>query len=394
MNIKERYLEKPIVTDLKEKMVFIGGPRQVGKTTLTKLIGSKNFKNPQYLNWDNREDRKNIIAESFRAEADLLVFDELHKFKNWKNYLKGIFDKYKEKFSILVTGSSRLDLYKKGGDSLLGRYHYYRLHPFSLAELRNIKSPQEPMRELRFSNENFQKNLKTFKNLFEFGGFPEPLLHKSKKTLRRWHNERLDRLIKEDVRDTTIIRDLSGLQILAELIEEKAAGQLSINSLREDLQVNHKTASLWVDILEQFYFHFRIYPFASNTIKSLRKEAKIYLWDWSSIMEESKRLENIVASHLLKFIHLLKDEEGYKVDLHYLRDISGREVDFIISIDKKPWFAVEVKNSSEEPSPWLNYYKERLKIPFLYQVVNKPNINLIRNNVNIISVERFLHGLV
>ena len=258
---------------------------------------------------------------------------------------------------------------------------------FSLFQLADTAFAQSKEQDIVLTQAATQRSIPTHVYL------PQQL-HKSKKTLRRWHNERLDRLIKEDVRDTTIIRDLSGLQILAELIEEKAAGQLSINSLREDLQVNHKTASLWVDILEQFYFHFRIYPFASNTIKSLRKEAKIYLWDWSSIMEESKRLENIVASHLLKFIHLLKDEEGYKVDLHYLRDISGREVDFIISIDKKPWFAVEVKNSSEEPSPWLNYYKERLKIPFLYQVVNKPNINLIRNNVNIISVERFLHGLV
>lgn len=393
MNTRSRYLEKPIAADLKEKMVFVGGPRQVGKTTLTKLIGSKNFKNPQYLNWDNREDRVNIIAESFEANADLLVFDELHKFKNWKNYLKGIFDKYKEKYAILVTGSSRLDLYRKGGDSLLGRYHYYRLHPFSLAEMNESKTIQKPMKELKFSNNATGKDTKIFKTLFEFGGFPEPLFHKSQKVLRRWHNERLDRLIKEDIRDTTIIRDLSGLQVLAELIEEKAAGQLSINSLREDLQVNHKTASLWVDILEQFYYHFRVYPFAANTIKSLRKEAKIYLWDWSSIKDESKKLENMVASHLLKFVHLLKDEEGYKADLHYLRDISGREVDFLVSIERKPWFAVEVKNSAEETSPWLNYYKQRLKIPFLYQVVNKPNLNLIRNNVNILSIESFLQGL-
>ncbi|MBI4235333.1 ATP-binding protein, partial [Candidatus Peregrinibacteria bacterium] len=305
----------------------------------------------------------------------------------------GIFDKYGQKYSILVTGSSRLDLYKKGGDSLLGRYHYYRLHPFSLAEINQANSDQRPMKELKFIDKGSQKNAQKFKMLFEFGGFPEPLLHKSKTVLRRWHNERLDRLIKEDIRDTTVIRDLSGLQILAELIEEKAAGQLSINSLREDLQVNHKTASSWVDILEQFYFHFRIYPFASNTIKSLRKEAKIYLWDWSAVKEESKKLENIVASHLLKFVHLLKDREGYKADLHYLRDISGREVDFLVSVDKKPWFAVEVKNSSEETSPWLNYYKERLKIPFLYQVVNKPNFNKMRNGAHVISVERFLNGL-
>lgn len=394
MSTKDRYLEKPIVSDLKEKMVFIGGPRQVGKTTMAKQIGLKYFKNPQYLNWDNREDRKIIMSESFQANADLLIFDELHKFKNWKNYLKGIFDKYRERYSILLTGSARLDLYRKGGDSLLGRYHHYRLHPFSFAEIDEIKRVRKPMERLKFSDSGSKSDLDIFKNLFEFGGFPEPLLHKSEKVLRRWHNERLDRLIKEDIRDTTVIRDISGLQVLVELIEEKAAGQLSINSLREDLQINHKTASSWVEILEQFYFHFRIYPFASNAIKSLRKEAKIYLWDWSAIKDESKRFENIVASHLLKFVHLLKDEEGYKAELHYLRDISGREVDFLVSIDKKPWFAVEVKNSSEEISPWLNYYGERLKIPFLYQVVNKSSVNFIKNNVQVVSVENFLKILV
>lgn len=392
MQTKDRYLEKPITMDLKERMIFIGGPRQVGKTTLAKLIGSKSYKNPQYLNWDNREDRKNIINASFKAEADLVIFDELHKYKNWKNYLKGIFDKYKNRYAILVTGSARLDLYRKGGDSLLGRYHYYRLHPFSLAETVKSNTIQMPMKELKFFNND--KHIKIFKDLLEFGGFPEPLLHKSKRILRRWHNERLDRLIKEDIRDATVIRDLSGLQVLAELIEEKAAGQLSINSLREDLNVNHKTASLWVDVLERFYFHFRIYPFATSTIKSLRKEAKTYLWDWSAVKDKSKKLENMVASHLLKFIHLLKDEDGYKAELNYLRDISGREVDFLVTIDKKPWFAVEVKNSSEEISPWLNYYKERIQIPFLYQVINKPNINIIRNNIQIISIEKFLGGLI
>ena len=253
-----------------------------------------------YLNWDNRVDRKVILNESFPADKRLFIFDEIHKYKGWKNYLKGEYDKYKDKFSILVTGSARMDIYRRGGDSLLGRYHSYLLHPLSLAELLGVSADSSCPGSLVFSDKE-KECRELFGALLKFGGFPEVFSKQEERVLRRWHNQRLDRLIKEDIRDIENLRDISALQILAELLPEKAGSLFSLNSLREDLKVTHKTISLWVEILERFYYHFRVYPFQNSRIKSLRKEPKMYLWDWSEIKDEGVRFENMMASHLLKF---------------------------------------------------------------------------------------------
>lgn len=373
-------------------MVFVGGPRQVGKTTIAKLIGKKDFKYPLYLNWDFRNDRKKILEEKFESETDLIIFDELHKYKNWRNYLKGEFDKNKGRFNILVTGSARLDIYRRGGDSLLGRYRYLRLHPFSAREVLNIKSDVKTLREPKLINHKNSADI--FDRLFLFGGFPEPFIKRDLKILRRFHNERLERLIEEDIRDIENVRDLSALQILIEILPSKVGSLFSLNSLKEDLGVTHKTIALWVDVLERFYYHFRIYPFAASAIRSLRKEPKIYLWDWSQVEDEAAKLENMVASHLLKMAHFFYDTEGYKVELNFLRDREGREVDFIVTVNKKPWMAVEVKLNNQEISKHLRYFNERLKIPFVYQVIKEKNIDLIQNRIRVISADKFLSGLV
>lgn len=389
---KPRYLHHTIVEDLKEKMVFIGGPRQVGKTTLAQIIG-KSYPSFLYLNWDNRDDRKAILDGKINPDAALLIFDELHKYKRWKQHVKGIYDTYKNRFHIIVTGSARLDVYRKGGDSLMGRYHYYRLHPFSVREAIGLNPSVASMSEIVFvSSPTFARE--AFETLMKFGGFPEPFIKQDARTLRRWHNERIDRLIKEDIRDLEAIRDLSALQVLVELIPQKVGSLFSQNALREDLMVAHKTIALWTDILERFYYHFRVYPFAATTIKSLRKQPKIYLWDWSQVESESARLENMVASHLLKLTHFLYDAEGHKATLHYLRDTAGREVDFLVAVNNQPWFAVEVKQSAGDLHKNLLYFSEKLRIPFLYQVVGNSGIDTLQEKIRIISADKFLTGLV
>lgn len=390
--LKKRYLHSYLTSDLKEKMVFIGGPRQVGKTTLAQFIGGNDYKHPVYLNWDFREDRKKILDEKFESEADLIIFDEIHKYKNWRNYLKGEFDKNKDRFDILVTGSARLDLYRRGGDSLLGRYHYLRLHPFSEREIMNIDPDIKVLKEPKFTDDKSANEI--FSRLFQFGGFPEPFIKKNLRALRRFHNERLDRIVKEDIRDIENVRDLSALQVLVEILPARVGSLFSANSLREDLGVAHKTISLWLDVLERFYYHFRIYPFASTIIRSLRKEPKVYLWDWSQIDNEAARFENMVASHLLKTVHFLYDTEGHKAELHFLRDREGREVDFLVTVNRKPWMAVEVKLNNKEVSKNLKYYSERLKIPFVYQVIKEKGVDFTINGARVISADKFLSGLV
>jgi len=389
-----RYIQSNVTEDLRSKMVFVSGPRQVGKTTLAKQIGGQSFPGAYaYLNWDNRNDRKMIINGALPADRKLIVFDEIHKYGKWKNYLKGEYDKNKESFSILVTGSARLDIYRKGGDSLLGRYRSYRLHPLSLGELIGHKVSQTPFTELKYERHDKDAG-RLFEELHKYGGFPELFISKDDRMLRRWHLERADRLIKEDIRDIEAIRDLSALQVLVELLPERVGSQFSLNSLREDLNVSHKTISQWTDILEKFYYHFRIYPFQSTLIKSLRKEPKLYLWDWSEIKDDSTRFENVIASHLLKFCDYFQDAEGFRARLNYIRDRDQREVDFLVTVDNKPWFCVEAKNVYKNiPAP-LKYFQEKLKIPYAFEVVKENGIDFVKDGVRVISASKFLTGLI
>ncbi len=390
--IENRYLEEKITADLSQKMVFIGGPRQVGKTTIAKQIGKNAYQKFSYLNWDNIDDKRAIIKSALDPDAQMIIFDEIHKYRNWKNYIKGQFDKHHEQFDILVTGSARLDLYKKGGDSLLGRYYYFRLHPFSMAEVLKKNNPIVPFQKILFPAES--NVVDVFEHLFEFGGFPEPFIHKDKELLRRWHNQRTEKIVKEDIRDIENIRDISTLQTLVALLPEKVGSQFSLNSLREDLLVTHGTISHWMEVLERFYYHFRITAYCAKSINSLRKEKKMYLWDWSEVPSAPARLENIVASHLLKLCHFLYDAHGFKAELHYLRDRDGHEVDFLIAVDKKPWIAVEVKNSDQKISKNLRYFGEKLDIPFKYQLVQTENVDFIQNDVRVMNVAKFLSALV
>ncbi|TET74101.1 MAG: ATP-binding protein [Candidatus Aminicenantes bacterium] len=389
--IKDRYLTGCVVRDLYEKMVFIGGARQVGKTTFAVNIVAEKFKNSAYYNWDKRSDRKQIIQSDWPGNAELIILDEVHKYKNWKNLIKGEYDKLKHKYKFLITGSARLNIYRRGGDSLQGRYHYYRLHPFSLAELLRQTSRIEIFKEILLSDRHYKSE---FDSLFEFGGFPEPLLKESPRFLRRWHNEKIERMFREDITDIEQIRDLGNMKLLSDILPEKVGSLLSVNSIREDLEVSHRAVSNWLNILEIFYYHFRIYPFTGKIIRSIKKEPKLYLWDWSEVKNPSARFENLIAVHLLKLCHYLYDYEGYKAELYFLRNVDKKEVDFLVTNDKKPWFVVETKLSDKETSKSLFYYKERLKIPFVYQVMRESGINRFINDVHIVSADCFLSGLI
>ncbi len=386
-----RYLTGNILKDLSEKMVFLGGARQVGKTTLARKLVAPSFQNPFYFNWDNRTDRKKIIQGELPGNCDFIIFDEIHKYKKWKNFVKGKYDVYSDTIRFLITGSARFNIYRKGGDSLLGRYHYYTLHPFSLAEILMIKNTISISEELFFPSNN---NNNDFNTLERFGGFPEIFIKQDERTLRRWHNERIERLFREDIRDLESVRDISSMQLLSDLLPERVGSPLSINSLREDLEVSHRAVTNWLNILELFYYHFRIYPYHKKQIRSIKKEPKLYLFDWSEVQDESARFENMLASHLLKLVHYLYEYEGYNVKLNYLRNVDKKEVDFFVTADGKPWFCVEAKLQDTSISPSIFYFRDRLNIPYCYQVVKKPFIDIIKNGVRIISADRFCAGLL
>lgn len=230
--------------------------------------------------------------------------------------------------------------------------------------------------------------------LMRFGGFPEPVLAQSSRTLRRWQKERVDRFLREDVRDLGTVRDLASLQILADLLPEKVGSRLSLNALREDLEVSHRAVSHWIEVLERLYFVFRLPPFTSKRIRALGKMPKAYLWDSSMVADEAARFENLVALHLLKLCHLLEDLEGYRAELCYLRDRAGHEVDFLVTVDRKPWLAVETKLTAARIDPHVHYFRQRLQIPWVYQVVLEGEKDFVHDEVRCLPAHRFLAALV
>jgi len=369
-------------------MVFLSGPRQVGKTTLAKAF--LETQEDLYYNWDRREDRKTILAGRWPAVRSTVVLDELHKYSRWKNWIKGEYDTHGRKVRFLITGSARLDIYRKGEDSLQGRYHAHRLHGFSVGELLFPKGGLPSGGEMNFPDA-YDPDL--LSELFSYGPFPEPFLKKDQRNLRRWRRERLDRFFREDVRELENVRDLSSMELLSDLLPDRVGSLLSLQSLREDLEVSHRAVSHWMDILERLYFCYRIVPFSHRAIRALKKTPKVYLWDWSSVPNEGPRFENLVAGHLLKLKHALDDQEGYRVELHYLRDAGKREVDFFMTFDRKPWFAAECKVKSDSASPSLTYFGERLSIPHLYQTHLEGKKDFIDGKVRVMPASRFLAGL-
>ncbi len=346
----KRYLENDIHEDLQKKMVFVGGARQVGKTTLALDILGSSETHPAYLNWDLRSVKKSLLAGELPGGQELLIFDEIHKYKEWRNLLKGFYDTYKSERKFLVTGSARLDYYRRSGDSLQGRYYFWRLHPLSLHEL------------------NKRPTRSDLEQLLEFGGFPEPFLEADKRNWKRWQRDRQSQVIREDVLSLEHVKMISQLDLLSQILPDRVGSPLSINNLRQDLSVAFETADNWIHILENLYYCFRVSPYGVPALRAAKKEKKLYLWDWSLCENSAARFENLVASHLLKYCHYHEDRFGDDMTLHFLRDSQKREIDFVVCKNRKPVFAVECKSGDSKISRNISYFAERAGIPFFYQV--------------------------
>lgn len=348
-----RYISKHIEADLRKKMVFLTGPRQSGKTTLVKALLKKT--SGIYLNWDDPDHRKKILSRLWSDEDELIALDEIHKYSRWKNFVKGTYDTQKERHKFVVTGSAKLDIYKKGQDSMLGRFFSWRLHPLCLAELRHVFHEASP--------QSLQK-------LLIFGGFPEPYFEGQQIFAKRWRQEKLRLVFRQDIQELESIKDISLLEIFHAALMSRVAGEVVLSNIARDIEIAPKTAKAWLNVLEKTYSVFSIRPYSKGISKAITKTPKVYFYDNGEVVgDEGVKFENLVANHLIKRLHFLEDLYGDKYELCYLRDKQGHEIDFVIVKNNKPVMLIEAKLSEATRSKSFYYFKDRLKVTQCVQLV-------------------------
>lgn len=385
-------------------MIFISGPRQAGKTTFAKMAAAA-YANKTTLNWDFIVDKKKLIEnptffeETTRKDDSLplVVFDEIHKYKKWKNYLKGIYDGFSDRYRFLVLGSGRLNVFQKGGDSLAGRYLQLSLWPFTLAELAERRQPFEEFikNPLGISGEETHSK-KIWESLSRLSGFPEPYLSGKEAGYRRWARNYHRQLIREDIRNLTELKDLDHIEILFSLLPSRVGSPLSAASLARDLQVSVTSVQKWIKTFESFYLAFRISPWVKKISRSITKEKKLYLLDYAAVPSPAARFENMTALELLRAVSNWNDLGLGNFDLHYLRNKEKEEVDFLISREHKPFLLIETKLAEEQIPKSLLKFQSLLEVPAV-QLVNKSGVSRIIANgphrILVMTAERWLSTL-
>ena len=338
----KRYIFPWVKEDLSRKMVLITGPRQVGKTYLARQFLPL-FHKPQYLNFDVPSDAGITTKQTWPLGADLLVFDELHKMKGWKQYLKSVFDGREENQAVLVTGSARMETFRQSGESLAGRYFHYHLLPLGVPELAGHMPPQDALEVLN-----------------ELGGFPEPCLSGSADYAARWRKQYYTDLVREDILEFGRISELKTMKFLLEMLRSRAGSPLSFSSIARDLQVAPQTVQNYISILESLYIVFLVRPYHKNVARSILKEPKLYFYDTGLVLgDQGVKLENTIAVSLLKHVNFINDTTAKGVHLHYLRTKDGKEIDFALLDDSGDMHMIEVKLSDESPSRSFNFFREK-----------------------------------
>ncbi len=338
----KRSLTESIKKDSKNKIILLSGPRQSGKTTLTRSL----FKTYSYFNYDSSEDRAFLHKKQWPRDVEALIFDEIHKMPNWKSWIKGIYDTEGNTPRLIGAGSANLETFSKVGDSLAGRYFSFRLHPIDLEEGLN----------------NWEKDEKeVFHRLYNYSGFPEPFLEGTEDFYRRWQRTHLDIILRQDFLDLFSIYSLKKIELLIDLLKSRVAGSISYATLARDLAADPKSIQSWITMLENIYVVFRVTPYHRNIARAILKEPKLYFYDTGRIKNKGAKLENLVACALLKRLHYLEDTKGYRCSLHYLRTKDGAEVDFLVKIDDEVKLIVEVKTSENKSVENLVHFKKQLE---------------------------------
>ena len=386
------------------QMRFITGPRQSGKTTLAKIKLEQEKNENLYYLWDLRSIRNRYKENELFFTGDMppssrklwVCFDEIHKMPKWKNMVKGIYDASFEKYHFIITGSAKLDISRRAGDSLSGRYFTFRLFPLCLSELVNKNSLRSTVAQtadefIKRKMDSAVKAENALSLLLEYSGFPEPFVRQSKKFHAKWAQDYLDTVIKEDIGALTRIIDKEYLYDLYKLLPEMVGNPISVSSLASHLELSSPTIKNYLKRLEDFYLSFRIYPYSKNIKRSLLKAPKCYLYDWTRVKDPGKRFENYVAVELNTLSSLWMDSTGEKYSLFYIRNKQKQETDFLVTQNEKPWLLVEVKYSDCPISKHHLETQEALKHIPLVQLCQENNVCMLqKKNAYRISASRFL----
>lgn len=372
----KRYLEDNILKDIRKKMIIVTGPRQVGKTYMAKRL-MKSFNNSTYLNYDVFEDKKIIQQHSWKINSDFLIFDEIHKMKNWKSYIKGIFDSRKENQSILITGSARLETFRKTGESLAGRYFHYHLNPLSLAEI-------------NFKNSAFE----ILEKLMDLGSFPEPFLSNSREDADRWRNLYFQDLIREDILEFSRINELNDMKNLLQVLRTKVGSPLSISSICNSLNISYNTVKRYINILEALYIVFLIKPYHKKIARAIIKEPKLYFYDPVYVKADRGIIfENLVAISLLKYCQYMQDSYGKDTTLNYIRTKEKKEVDFALVEKGEIKLLIEVKLQDHKISKHLQFFTKNYNIPKSIQLVHNLRKESQQGSIEVLNASQWLSQL-
>ena len=379
--MKDRYLAQAVgsLAFDNHRIALVSGPRQCGKTTLANMLAERR-RTSRYFNWDDIEFRKlwnqspkSIVPQS--KDTPLVILDEIHKERLWKRTLKGVYDTLTGPCDFLVTGSARLNVYRRGSDSLLGRYFHFRLAPFSLREMFTPQAPDpDNAIEALFARASSTagQHQDNFRALLQYGPFPEPLFRQDAPFHRLWRQNRHELIVREDLRDLSHVNDLAHVEMLAAVLPDRVGSPLSVNSLGRDIEKSYRTTRTWLNWLKELYFLFEVKPWHKRIARSLKKEGKMYLWDFSEVPDPGPRLENLVAVHLLKACNYWTDTGQGDFQLHYLRNRDKQEIDFLIVRDGAPWLPVEVKRGDEKPSPNWRKFLPTLECRRALQITEAP----------------------